>query len=101
MKEITLTGGEISILKAAGLTGTPITGEDLKKKVSSLEDAEFVDCLQGLMMTGYLLAEPDSFQDVEEAKEVTFRVNSSYTRDLREAMSGRSRDKRQKRQRRG
>ena len=89
------------MLKAAGLTGTPINGEDLLKKVSSLEEAEAIDTLQGLVMTGFLLSDNDKFRSIEEVRVTTFRVNSSYTRDLRESISGRNKDKSSRRRRRG
>lgn len=102
-REIKLNGGEISLLKTIGLTGTQLSGKQLIEKVEDMETAEFLDTLCGLMEMGYVLSNKVNVRLVEDVERSFFRVNPSYSRDLREAISpGRGRDqKRARRERRG
>jgi len=85
-REIHLDGGEVQVLKAIGLSGTNISGEQIIERVSGMEEAEFIDTLQGLMMMGYVLADKQAFHDYEDVKRADFHVNSGYSKALREAM---------------
>jgi hypothetical protein len=84
--EITLDGGETSILKALGLGGSEVEGEVLLERLPQLEPAELIDTLKGLIMLGYVSADKSSFNSLEEMKKLHFRVNSGYSKDLKEAL---------------
>lgn len=100
MKEPSLSGGEISMLRAIGLMGTSIDGETLLHRLSFMEEAEMLDTLRGLMLTGFVIGDRDRFQTIEELKPVNFHVNTAYSRDLRDVISGRTRDRSKRRRRR-
>lgn len=86
-REIHLDGGEISILKALGVGSGEMTGEDLLAKVGGdLEPAELVDSIKGLMAMGYVDADKSGFYSAEDMGPIHFRVNSGYSKDLREAL---------------
>lgn len=103
MKEIVLSGAEITVLKTIGLTGTAISGANLARALSSMEEAELIDTLKGLLIMGYIMAEKENFKEVEEIEELTFRVNTAYAKDLRDAVLGRTqrKDTTSRRRRRG
>jgi hypothetical protein len=101
-REINLNGGEISILKALGLSGTPLNGKMLMERSGDMEAAELIDSIQGLLMLGYVLSSKAIVQDVDDVLRSSFRVNPSYSRDLRDALrpGGRRREERPRRRRR-
>ena len=100
-REIKLDGGEITVLKALGLSGTPIHGKQLREHVGEMESAEFVDTLNGLINLGYVLSSKLSVQNMEDVERAYFRVNSSYARDLHDAIRpGHRRDEGRERRRR-
>jgi hypothetical protein len=85
--EINLDGGEISILKALGLGGSEVEGEILLERLPQLEPAELLDTLKGLLMLGYVSADKSSsLGSLEDMKKLHFRVNSGYSKDLKEAL---------------
>jgi hypothetical protein len=101
-REIKLSGGEISFLKAMGLSGTPINGELLLERVE-MEDAEFLDVLEGLISSGYVTSTKVNVMKIEDVERSYFRVNASYSRDLRDAMRPtrrKDKDREQRRRRR-
>jgi hypothetical protein len=101
-REIHLSGGEITLLKTMGLTGSPIYGKVLVDHIGEMEAAEFLDELQGLIQQGYVLSDKHSLRSMEDVERAVFRVNSSYARDLREAIHpGRHREQQGRRRRRG
>jgi hypothetical protein len=101
-REINLSGGEISLLKTMGLSGTPVYGKLLLDKVGDMEEAEFLDELNGLVDLGYVLSDKVNLRTMEDVERTIFRVNASYARDLRDAIQpGRRREKEQRRRRRG
>ena len=83
-REINLSGGEISILKALGLSGAPVQGKMLVER-SDMEPAEFLDMLDGLITIGYVLSSKVNVNNMEDVEHAFFRVNPSYARDLRDA----------------
>ncbi len=85
-REINLDGGEVTVLKAIGLSGTHVSGEQLIKNVPGFEDAELIDTLQGLMMTGYVISDKHSFHTRKELEQANFNVNTGYIRELRDAL---------------
>ena len=92
-RDLNLDGGEISVLKALGIGGSGLSGEDLLARVADLEIAELIDTLQGLMMMGYVTADKQSFHSREELSKLHFQVNSGYSKDLKEAVDPSTRDK--------
>lgn len=101
-REINLSGGEITLLKTMGLSGSPIFGRLLIEHMGEMEPAEFLDELSGLMSLGYVLADKVNVRTIEEVERTVFRVNASYARDLRDAIQpGRRREQQRRRRRRG
>src|SRR5580698_3047747 len=100
-REINLSGGEITLLKTLGLSGSPIAGRLLLQRMGEMEPAEFLDELDGLISLGYVLADKVNVRTMEDVERAIFRVNASYARELRDAIQpGRRRDKEQRRRRR-
>ncbi|PYK30825.1 MAG: hypothetical protein DME57_05745 [Verrucomicrobia bacterium] len=101
-REINLSGGEITLLKTLGLSGTPFYGKLLVNHVADMEQAEFLDDLVGLVELGYVISDKVNVRTMEDVERAVFRVNSSYARDLKDAIQpGRRREKEQRRRRRG
>ncbi len=101
--EIQLSGGEITILKAIGLTGTALGGKFLLDKIEEVEAGEFIDTLAGMLAMGYLLSTKVSIRTLEDVERASFRVNPSYVHDLKDALDPirRRQAQRQRRRRRG
>jgi hypothetical protein len=101
-REISLSGGEITLLKTMGLTGAPVYGKLLIDHIGEMEPAEFLDELHGLIEQGYVLSDKQSLHSMEEVERAVFRVNASYIHDLRDAIHpGRHREQQRRRHRRG
>jgi len=86
MAEITLNGGEITILKTIGLGGGMIDGKQLAERMDEMESAEFLDSLEGLMSMGYVVANKVNIRTLDAVESASFRVNPAFTRDLRGAV---------------
>jgi hypothetical protein len=87
-REINLDGGEISVLKALGVGSGEMNGEDLMTRLGGeLVPAELIDTIKGLMMMGYVEADKNNFYKADDLKVIHFRVNSGYSKDLREALN--------------
>ena len=101
-REINLSGGEITLLKTMGLSGTSTPGKQLVTRIGEMETAEFLDALNGLISVGYVLSNKATIGSMEDVERTFFRVNASYARDLRDAIApGRRRaDDRSRRRRR-
>ena len=100
-REINLTGSEISLLKTLGLSGMPTYGKLLVEQIGEMEQAEFLDDLNGLMSQGYVLSDKVNVRTMEDVERAAFRVNASYARDLKDAIQpGHRRDREQRRRRR-
>lgn len=102
-REIKLSGGEITLLKTIGLSGTQVSGKQIAEKADDMESAEFLDTLSGLIDMGYVLSNKVNVRTMEDVERAILRVNPTYSRDLRDAIApGRNRDqKRARRERRG
>jgi len=99
--EIQLNGGEITILKAIGLSGSAMGGKFLLDRIEEVEAGEFIDTLDGLMAMGYLLATKVNIKTLEDVERTSFRVNPSYAHDLKDALDpGRRREASKQRRRR-
>ena len=100
-REIHLSGGEITLLKTLGLSGASTPGQQLVERAGELETAELLDVLNGLISMDYVLSNKLNVGSIEDVTRASFRVNASYARDLRDAISpGRRRDQTRSRRRR-
>ncbi len=97
MRDINLDGGEVNMLKAIGLGGGAVSGEQVVERVTGVALAEFLDTLDGLMMMGYVLADKQSFHTFDDVKVATFHVNSGYSKALKEAIDPRSKPEKKSR----
>jgi hypothetical protein len=86
-REIKLDGGEISLLKKIGLSGTQVYGKMLIDRVEGMETAEVLETLTGLIDQGYVLSNKVNIRLIEDAEKAFFRVNAAYAKDLREAVN--------------
>jgi hypothetical protein len=101
-REINLSGGEITLLKTMGLSGAPVYGKLLVERIGEMESAEFLDELNGLISVGYVLSDKVTLRTMEDVERAVFRINASYARDLRDALTpGRRREREGRRRRRG
>ena len=101
-REINLSGGEITLLKTLGLSGTPTNGRLLVETVGEMEQSEFLDDLTGLISQGYILADKVNIRTLEDVERAVLRVNASYARDLKDAIHpGRRHEPERRRRRRG
>ena len=100
-REINLSGGEITLLKSLGLSGTPTYGKLLAEKIGDMEQSEFLDDLTGLIALGYILADKVNIRTIEDVEHAVLRVNSSYARDLKDALHPGRREPERRRRRRG
>jgi hypothetical protein len=86
MSEISLNGGEISILKTIGLSGAMMPGAQLADRMEEMESAEFLDTLSGLMSMDYVVSNKVNIRTMDDVKSASFRVNPACARDLKEAV---------------
>ncbi len=102
MREIKLDGGEITILKTIGFSGSPIPGRILHERSAEMETAEFLDTLQGLIALDYIRSNKVNVRSLEDVETAYFRINAAYLRDLRDATvpGGRKREPERPRRRR-
>lgn len=100
-RDIKLDGGEITVLKTLGLSGSQMYGKLLVEHLKELETAEFIDTLNGLISLGYVLSNKVNLRMLEDVERAFFRVNPAYTHDLRDALNpGRKREQEKPRRRR-
>jgi hypothetical protein len=85
-RELKLDGGEITILKTLGLTGAPTPGKILVERSHEMETGELIDTLEGLISMGYVLSSKVNVRTVADLEGAFFRVNPSYSRELRESI---------------
>ncbi|RYD73905.1 MAG: hypothetical protein EOP84_20785 [Verrucomicrobiaceae bacterium] len=83
---INLDGGEISIIKAIGMTSGEVSGEQLVDLVPDMVGAELLDAMKGLVMMGYVVTDSPSFSKMADFERAKFHVNSGYSRELKEAL---------------
>jgi hypothetical protein len=85
--EIKLDGGEITILKKLGLSGTPLLGKLLVDRMGEIETGEFLDSLIGLIDLGYVLCNKVNIRLMEDVQKASFRTNPAYSKDLQDAVN--------------
>jgi hypothetical protein len=98
-RDIHLDGGEITLLKKIGLSGTQVYGKILLDRIEGMETAEVLDTLTGLIDQGYVLSNKVNIRTIEEAGKAFFRVNAAYTKDLRDAVNPSAKRERDRAQR--
>jgi hypothetical protein len=86
-REIKLDGGEITILKTLGISGTPMSGKILIERVEGMESAELLDTLDSLISLGYVTSNKVNLMKMEDVEAAVLRVNPSYSHDLRDALN--------------
>ena len=83
MSDISLNGGEITILKTIGLSGGMMAGAQLADRMDEMEGAEFLDTLSGLMSQDYVVSNKVNVRTMDDVKSASFRVNPAFARDSR------------------
>ena len=86
MSDISLNGGEITLLKTLGLSGGTVAGRQLVERSDDMEGAEFLDTLGGLMAMGYVVSNKVNIRTMDAVESATFRVNSAFGRELKDAV---------------
>jgi hypothetical protein len=86
-RDIKLDGGEISILKKIGLSGSPLYGKLLIDRIDEMENGEFLDTLSGLIDQGYVISNKVNIRKMEDVEKAFFRVNPTYSKDLQDAVN--------------
>jgi hypothetical protein len=99
-RDLTLSGGDISVIKALGLTGSAVNGVKLLERLGNMESEELIDTLDGLMMFDYVVSDVQNLRRREDLERANFKVNSTHIRDLREAMNPQRKEPASRRQRR-
>jgi hypothetical protein len=99
-RDINLDGTEVTIIKALGFGSNDVSGEDLIALTAELPEAELIDSLKGLMSLGYVTADKTGFYKKEDMEKVFFRINSGYSKDLKEALNPKPEKAKSKRVRR-
>jgi hypothetical protein len=99
-REMSLSGGDVSVIKALGLTGSPIKGLELLERLGNMDCAELIDTLDGLMMFDYVVSDVPALRRREDLERASFKVNATHIRDLREALNPQRKEPVSRRQRR-
>jgi hypothetical protein len=86
MPDIQLSGGEVSMIKALGFTGTAISGEVLMGRMGEISEPDFMNLLRGLILQGLVEGDKEYFHKIDEVRESHYHVNPQYARDLRDAV---------------
>ena len=98
-REIKLDGGEISILKKIGLSGSPLYGKLLVERIEEMETGEFLDSLIGLIDLNYVLSNKVNIRLMEDVEKASFRVNPAFSKDLQDAVNPSRRRERERQER--
>lgn len=91
-REIHLDGGDIMILKALGTSGTPMSGQLLRRRLKDMSKTELLEALESLLALDYILSTKVNLRDVDDVDQSSFRVNGAHARDLRDALRGKRPD---------
>ena len=98
-REIKLDGGEISLLKKIGLSGSPLMGKLLVDRIDDMEKGEFLDTLCGLIDLGYVLSNKVNIRLMEDVEKASFRTNPAFAKDLQDAVNPSRRRERERQER--
>ena len=85
-REITLDGGEITLLKRIGLSGGQIYGKLLVEDLEQEEIPVFLETLIGLLDQNYVLTNRVNVRVIEDVEKAFFRVNPAFAIALRDAV---------------
>lgn len=85
-RDIFLDGGETAIIKAIGIGGSAITGDIILDRAKNMDAYEAMDICKNLIDLGYVICDRETFSSTEDFREAEFRVNSGYTKALRNAL---------------
>src|ERR1051325_1573719 len=100
-RELTLDGGEITVLKKIGLSGAQVYGKLLVDNLEKDEIPIFLETLIGLMDQNYVLSNKVNIRMIEDVERAFFRVNPTFAGELRDAVSpARRRERERQRNRR-
>ena len=86
-RELTLDGGEITVLKKIGLSGGPVYGKLLTDSLEQDEIPMFLETLIGLLEQNYVLSNKVNIRLIEDAERAFFRVNPTFAGELRDAVN--------------
>ena len=86
-RELTLDGGEITLLKRIGLSGGQIYGKLLVDDLEQEEIAPFLETLIGLLDQNYILTNKVNIRLIEDVEKAFFRVNPAFSVALRDAVN--------------
>jgi hypothetical protein len=98
-REIQLDGAEVTVIKTLGIGSGDLEGSVLLER-AGMEFAEISEAVLGLMALGYVDSETDSFHSEEQFKQIHFRVNPGYAKELKDALDPEPTGKQSKRVRR-
>jgi hypothetical protein len=84
-RELTLDGGEITLLKRIGLSGGQIYGRLLVDDLEQEEIPIFLETLIGLIEQNYVLTNRVNIRLKEDVEKAFFRVNPAFSVALRDA----------------
>jgi hypothetical protein len=98
-RDIKLDGGEISVLKKIGLSGSPLYGKLLIDRIEEMETGEFLDTLIGLIDLNYVLSNKVNVRLMEDVEKAFFRVNPAFSKDLQDAVNPSRRRERERQDR--
>ena len=65
-REISFSGGDISVLKALGLSGGQVGGKSLVDRLGGMETAEIIDSLDGLIMMDYVQCDTEKLRSADD-----------------------------------
>lgn len=98
-REISFSGGDITIIKILGISGQTMKGKILAER-AGMTTAELIDTLQGLMMFDYILASRPNLRSAEDVDKTDFKVNQAIAKDIKDALRPSSPNKPEARKRR-
>ena len=98
-REINLDGGEITLLKKIGFSGTHVYGKMLIDLIEGMETGDFLDTLCGLIDQGYVISNRVKIRLMEDVEKSFFFVNGTYAKDLQDAVNPSRRRERERAQR--
>ena len=100
-RDIKLDGGEISVLKTLGLSGSQKYGKLMIDHLKELRNGRVHRHPQRPDFLGYVLSNKVNLRMLEDVERAFFRVNPAYAHDLRDALNpGRKREQEKPRRRR-
>jgi hypothetical protein len=100
--EIHLSGGEVTFLKALGVSGAPMFGRLLLSRLGEVDENELIETIESLVDMDYVVSSKVNVQSIADVERSMFRVNSTYADELRDALHPhrRRREQRGRRERR-